>query len=435
MRTVTIEKKVPIVGSYDVVVCGGGPAGFIAAIAAAKEGAKVALIEQYAFLGGMATAGYVAPISVFTYSGELVIGGIPWQFVKNLEAMGGALIEKPLGNIAFDPELYKLCAQRMVLDAGVSLYMHSYLTGCVQVNGVVKQVIIENKNGAEAIEGKYFIDCTGDGDLAHMMSVPMQPLNGHPLQPASMYFILSDVDTDSEMVSFYMHHNRQGVNCHCLPMRERLYELAKEKQLPNFGGPWYCSVLRPGCIAVNTTRAATDACDNRDFVRAECQMREDVYTLTEILRENFEEFKNCRVAAIAVQGGVRETRRIIGLHTITADEYLNAYHYEDSVSRGCHPIDIHSNSQGEQLAHFLEKPAYVPYRSLITRDNPNLLVAGRCLSAEREAFASLRVQASCMGMGQAAGVAAAQCARTGAAVQDADIPALVARLKELGTVL
>ena len=120
-----IRKLAPLAGNYDVVVVGGGPAGFIAAIAAARQGAKTAIIERYGFFGGMATIGYVAPISVFALKNELVIGGIPWEFVKRLEQMGGAFIEWPKANIDFDIELYKLCCQRMILEAGVDIYTHS----------------------------------------------------------------------------------------------------------------------------------------------------------------------------------------------------------------------------------------------------------------------------------------------------------------------
>ena len=135
MDFITQTKEVPVVGSYDVVVCGGGPAGLIAAIAAARGGARTALVERYGFLGGMATAGLVAPISVFNYNGRRIVGGIPWEFVERLSEIGGAEEEKPLGNITFSPEKYKLVAQRMLLEAGVTLYFHSYLTGCGRRRG------------------------------------------------------------------------------------------------------------------------------------------------------------------------------------------------------------------------------------------------------------------------------------------------------------
>ncbi len=423
-------------GSYDVVVCGAGPAGVIAAIAAAREGASVALVERFGFLGGMATAGLVMPLSVFIYQNKRVIGGIPWEFIERLEAMGGGYIEKPLGNVAFDPELYKLCMQRMVLEAGMTLYMNSYLTGTVVgAEGRVECVVIENKSGAEALEAKVFIDCTGDADLAAMAGVEMQPMNGEPLQPLSTYFILAGVDTSSPLIAEAMHHNKQGVNCHCLPIREYLLEHAEELNMPEFGGPWFCTTLHEGCVAVNMTRTAADACDNRDYTAAECRLREDVYRMADILRDNFAEFKNCYVASVATQAGIRETRRIKGVHTMTAEEYMSGYRYEDSISRGAHPIDIHATKGSSQVTHFLEQAAYVPYRALIANNYPNLLVAGRCLSADRKAFASMRVQASCMGTGQAAGVAAAMCAKVGCSVQSVDIGALVERLKALGAAL
>ena len=435
METIRIEKNIPVVGRYDVVVCGGGPAGFIAAIAAARKGASVALVEQYGFLGGMATTSYVAPLSVFTYKGRKVIGGIPWEFIERLEELGGGLIEKPLGNVAFDPELYKLLCQRMVLEAGVKLYLHSYLSGCVCGDGRISQVIIENKSGSQALDADVFIDCTGDADLAYMAGVPMQDKSGRPLQPMSSYFILNGVDTDSPMVREAMHHNKQGENCYCLPMRKKMLELQEELDIPDFGGPWYCTTLHDGCVAVNVTRVSADACDAEQLSAAECSLREDCFRMAGIFRKLFPEFRNCYVASVAVNGGVRETRNIKGMHVISAQEYLNAFHYEDSISRGAHPIDIHASKGASQSVTFLEEPAYVPYRALIAEGFPNLLVAGRCLSADRVAFASLRVQASCMGSGQAAGVAAALASASGVSVQDVDVPVLVAELKNMGAQL
>lgn len=433
MKSITITKQVAVVGSYDVVVCGGGPAGVFAAIAAAREGAKVAIVEQYGFLGGMATAGLVMPLSVFTYQNKKVIGGIPWEFLERLEAMGGGYIEKPLGNVAFDPELYKLCMQRMVLEAGIDLYMHSYISGFTKrEDGVIESIIFENKNGSEALEAKVFIDCTGDADLAAMVGVPMQEQNGEPLQPLSTYFVLAGVDTQSPLVNEAMHHNKQGENCHCLPIRNYLLEHAEELNIPEFGGPWFCTTLHEGCVAVNMTRTAGDACDNRDYTAAECRLREDVYRMAEILRTNFKEFENCYVQTVATQAGIRETRRIKGVHTMSAEEYISGYRYEDSVSRGAHPIDIHATKGSSQVTHFLEQAAYVPYRALIADNFANLLVAGRAISADRKAFASMRVQASCMGTGQAAGVAAAMAARVGCSVKNVDIVTLVQKLREIG---
>ena len=433
--SVLITKNAPIVGEYDVVVCGGGPAGFIAAIAAARNGARTALVERYGFLGGMATMGYVNPVSVFTYNDSQVVGGIPWEFVQKLENIGGGFIEKPLGNVAFEQEHYKLLAQRMTLEAGVDLYMHSYLSGCVMDGGRISQVIIENKNGTEALSSKVFIDCTGDGDLAALASVEMQPDEGAPLQPLSSYFILGGVDLDTPMMQEAICHNKQGENCHCLPVREKLLERKEELGIPEFGGPWFCRTGQDGVVTVNMTRTAGNAIDNRDFVRAECVLREDAFRMAALLKDNFDEFKDSYLIAVSVQGGIRETRRIKGVHTITADEYVTAYHYHDSIARGAHPIDIHVASGPAQNITFLKTPAYVPYRALIAPTHSNLIVAGRCLSADKKAFASLRVQASCMDMGQAAGTAAAMAAISGLPVQEVNTELLVAKLREQGSII
>lgn len=434
--TLPAPDKTVHAGKYDVVVCGGGPAGFIAAIAATRQGARTALVEQYGFLGGMATAGFVTPLSVFAFKEKRVIGGIPWEFITRLEKMGGAFIEKPKYNVDFDIELYKLCTQRMVLEAGVDLYMHSYLTGCEKKDNTIRHVIINNKNGAEVLEAKVFIDATGDADLANMAAVPMQSDLTAELQPSSFCFVLSGVDTESENINKYLYHN--GVNGHsqCTPIRKTLLELKEQGQdVPNFGGPWFCNVLHKGSVAVNITRSSTNSCDNRDFMKAECRMREEIFKFADLLRDNFGEFKNCYVSSTAPQAGVRESRRIKGVHTISGSEYLSGFHYEDSISRGAHPIDMHLSKGMNQNLTSLKQAAYVTYRALIAPDFSNLLVAGRCISTDRTAFASLRVQASCMGTGQAAGAAAAQSISTGKDVQNIDTATLVSTLKKWGAIL
>jgi len=425
---ITQEREIPVIAEYDVVVCGGGPSGFIAAIAAARGGARVALVERLGFLGGMATASLVAPISVFNYNKRRIIDGIPWEFIERLIDVGGAREEKPIGNITFSPEKYKLIAQRMVLEAGISLYFHSYLTGCKKSGNRLTHVIIDNKNGAEAIAAKYFIDCTGDADLSYQAGVPMQPMQSE-LQPATLIFMLGGVDTDALPM---IRHSQQGVNYHDLDMRKVLEEMDKKNKLPQFGGPWYCGVLDHGLALVNMTRTYANMADNRQATNTECLLREDVFTFVDLLKKNVPAFKDAYLVMTAPQTGTRETRRIQGVHTLTGEEYIEAHDFPDAISRGCHPVDIHSSASNNQRCEFLKDAAFVPYRCLIARDFPNLLVGGRAFSADGISSASVRVQASVMGLGQAAGAAAALCAQSGTDVAKVDIVKLRNMLTNYG---
>lgn len=432
MNTILYTKELSVADNFDVVICGGGPAGIGASIAAAEHGAKVALIERFGFPGGMATAGYVNPMSEFAYNGRRVIGGIPWRFANELIKADGALVEEPRCNVSFNPEIYKLVAQRMLQNAGVHLYMNSVLTDCISYQGRINSVIITNKNGLQAIGGKYFIDTTGDADLAHFANVPMQP-QIRAMQPGTFCFCLSDVDTTTERMHI-IHQRNHHFNHQAVFVREKLLTLReKGEYVPQFGGPWLCTTLQDGCITVNMTRSPMDATDGKDYQSAEFRMREDIFRLVGLLREHIPEFKKCKISSVATMAGIRESRRIMGLHVLTGKEYITAQKFPDAIARACHPVDIHLPGDEGQSLSFPEDAGYIPYRCLITKDNPNLLVAGRSISADADAFAAIRVQAPCMETGQAAGIAAALCLESGIAVQDLNTDKLVEKVRLAGS--
>ena len=207
-------------------------------------------------------------------------------------------------------------------------------------------------------------------------------------------------------------------------MQKALRELAKTEEVPQFGGPWFCHILRPGFTLVNVTRTFADMDNHLDATAAECRLREDAFRFTELFRRLDPAFRNCYLAYTAPTVGTRETRHIRGVHILTGEEYLNREHFPDTVARSAHPIDIHSAKDTHQRCTFLEDAAYIPYRSLIVPGYDNLIVPSRCLSADQIASASVRVQAPMMCLGQAAGLAAAMCSRENISVHNVDIPAL-----------
>ncbi len=432
MKVIDYQKKIAVIGECDVAVLGGGAAGIGAAVAAAEEGCKTLLIERFGFLGGMATAGYVDPMSEFSYNGTLVTGGIPWRFANELVRAGGGMIEEPRCNVSFNPEIYKLVAERMVTEAGAELMLNTVLVDVLAEASRIEGVVVSNKDGLGVVRAKRFIDATGDADLSAMAGIEMLP-HLREMQPGTLCFVLGGVDTTTERMHI-IHQKNHRFNHQATFIREPLLKLREEGvDVPQFGGPWLCTILTEGSITVNMTRSPMDATDSRNYQQAESGMRRDAFRLVELIRENVEEFRNCYISSIATVAGVRESRRIKGVHVLTGEEYLNTVRFEDSVARACHPVDIHlPNGEGQKLT-FPKAAGYIPYRSLITEQYDNLLVAGRCISADNDAFAATRVQVPCMETGQAAGFAAAISIRGGLSVQKIDASKLVERVREEGS--
>jgi hypothetical protein len=421
-------RKISVKSRADVVVCGAGPSGIIAAVAAARGGVDVILVEKQETPGGMAASGLVNPISEFNINGKRVIEGIPWEFVKKMNRLHGADINAPSGNIHFDPEIFKLAAHRILTEAGVKLYLNTHLIDCVMEGGRITHVILESCGGMFALEAGCFIDCSGNADLCALAGTPFQeePENAE-LQPATLCFQLAGVDKEALGKTYFEHSKTKYTN---YEVRAVLEELAKSEKTPNFGGPWFSSVPSKDIVSVNMTRGAVDCTDPESLSRVIGELREDVFYFVDRLKKNVPAFKDCWLVQTAPQLGCRESRRIKGVYTLTGKDLLSGKRFDDAVACSAHPVDIHRAESGSQEVTFLDKPAYIPYRSLIIENYDNLIVAGRCISADREAFASLRVMAPVMASGQAAGTAAALSCSGGVSPHCLDITNLKKLLRE-----
>lgn len=257
----------------DVVVCGGGPAGFIAAVASARNGARTVLVETHGFLGGMATAALVGPISKFNSRGKRVVRGIPEEFINRLAKLGGARVDLPSGNVPFDAELYKLVAMRLVREAGVEVMLHSKVVGVSSVDrkgSPVGQRVVVAVDGSECVlEAKMVIDATGTGSVVALADLPWHYRRGPDgeMQPMSLQFVLGGIDTDS--LTLLMAED--GVKYRNFELAEFLKEEVEAGKLRNFGGPWtvHGSTLREGQVSVNVTRCGGNAASVKDITFAQ----------------------------------------------------------------------------------------------------------------------------------------------------------------------
>lgn len=426
---IDLKKEIPVIGTFDVVVCGGGPAGIAAAISASRAGYQTALIERLGFLGGTATANLVVPISGFFFDGEQAAGGIAWELVKRLETIGAACVEYPKGHVSVHIESYKLIAQRMMQEAHVTVFTNTSLLDCVKQGEMITHMIVHRKNGMEAIAGRSFIDATGDGELCSLAGVPMMEQEKE-LQPLSLCFILDGVDVSTKLLRDCIHHDGKDGRHSCNDeIQAYLSQCVQEGRLKQFGGPWFNSLVQGNSLAVNVTRSFGDAADAESLQTAETQLREDMFTIVELLREHYPEFKNCSIVTSGINAGIRESRHIQGMET--ASKALLADGRCECPTACCtHPIDIHHADSSEQTLKTLNRVIYIPHTALIPKICSNLLAAGRCISADRDVYATARVQATVMNIGEAAGIMAAVQCETNCTVQKLPVTELKKRFSE-----
>lgn len=417
------SRAVEVIENVDVLVVGGGPAGVGAAVGAARCGASCMIIETMGSFGGMWTNGLVITLAGFNNwlrPYQRVVDGVMGEWIRRAEALGGCENNRSWV-LNSDPEIMRLVADDLLLSSGVKCLLHTWVADVIMEGNKVRGVLVENVEGRKAIQCKVIVDCTGNGDMFARAGEPFHISD--QLQPMTMAFFLADWQAnggspfDEELVipmgpeAGYLTEDilreytsrRRDVDID----RDMLREAAKAGQLPVFGGPWFGG-LRERFPWVNTTRIYGSAISAVDLTRAEMEGRKNVHDIVAFYRRNCKGFEKSWVMKTSSTIGIRETRRLQGVYTLTGDDVVNGTRFEDTIAVGTWPIDVHP-PQGHTGMHrmYVPVPYHIPYRALLPTKTDNLIVAGRCISADRDAMGSLRVGATCGAIGHAAGVAAA----------------------------
>ena len=435
------SRQTPVLGEYDGVGLGGGPAGIAAAAAAARAGRSTLLVERYGFLGGMGTAAGVTNFCGLhaNVHGEIrqVVHGVADDLLQRIAALGGlnaphALFGKTVAQ-AYDTAAYKIAADQLMASAGVQVLFHALAAGVLMDSADrIRALLLETKSGRRAVLARGFIDCSGDGDLAAWAGVPYQKGDGegHLLYPSTM-FRLNGVDPQ-----------RAGRAWEVIPRLMQEAEAAGRYRFPRKG-----AIVRPQKSGiewrVNLTQLANaqgDAMDGTDALElsdAEALGRRQIAGVAAFLRE-VPGFEASYIVDIAPQVGIRETRRVQGRYLLTERDVLDCASFEDTVGVNGWPLELHLKGDVEfRWPKIPESRGFnhLPYRMVVPAVVDNLWVAGRCASMTHEAQSAARVTGACFVMGQAAGTAAHLALQAGCAAADIDIPALQARLERDGAYL
>lgn len=441
-RTATLTepaRSVPVHGEFDVVVLGGGPAGIAAAASAARSGASTLLVERYGFLGGMGTAAGVTNFCGLhaNVHGEIrrVVHGVVDELLARIERLDGLNApHRVLGRIhaqAYDMSAYKCAADELLAAAGARVLHHALGAGIAQRDdGDLDALFVETKSGRRAIRARAFVDCSGDGDLAHRAGVPMEHGDGHggALYPTLM-FRVGGVDPA-----------RAGDAWRTIPAL-----MDDSARRGEFAFPRRGAIVRPqknpAEWRVNVTQlknadgTAVDGTDADALSAAEVEGRRQVVEYLAFLRARVPGFERAYLLDIATQLGIRETRRMVGEYVLTRDDIVGCADFDDAIGVNGWPLEMHVAGDVQWAWPPEGSRGYnqLPWRMLLPRRGGprvpgNLLVAGRCASMTHEGQSAARVSGACFAMGEAAGNAAAMALARGVAVHELDPAALRAKL-------
>ncbi|MBD2848603.1 FAD-dependent oxidoreductase [Paenibacillus sp. IB182496] len=410
--------------TYDVIVCGGGAAGVVAAIQAARLGARVALIEKTGMLGGTAVTAAVDFPGLFHAWTKQVIAGIGWELIEETAARGGAElpdfeVQYPhrrhwMHQIRVNRFVYSTVMDELCVGAGVDLHLHA-LPIRVEQDEEGCTVILGGKDGLQALRTRKLVDATGDANAAILLGYACE--ESPVQQPGTLIYALDGYRLEDVDQQALLQHYREAAAVGEIRITDhRPADLPLWSELKTRGGSAN-HIPAPGA-ASSTGRT-----------RAELEARRSLLRVRSLLRR-VPGLESLQVSFFAPECGIRETRRIVGEQTVTVDRYTSGYVWPDAICYSFYPIDVHSDRDGTIDVRPLQ-PGVVPtlpYGALVPRGSDHLLVAGRCIAGDREANSAYRVQASCMATGQAAGAASALAAAEGVSVREVPLAALRAAL-------
>ena len=383
-----------------ILVCGGGPAGTMAAIAAARSGAEVLLAEKNGCLGGTLTAGLVG----ITLDHQNKRTGLIREFMDALEKETAAS-----GAPVYEAQKYIL--EQMCVSAGVSLLYHASVIGVKTEGRRIVSVSVSSKSGIETFAPEIVIDATGDGDIAYMAGCGYTEGNDEgAMQPMSMVAVIAGVK-EEEIRPYIAYPDQPFWDC-----RRRFLGLLRELGAePSMGCPNICKI-NDSLFYFSINHEYGYRFDSAaDITAATVEARKEIYETVKALRQYGRGFENITLACTPEMLGVREGRRIKGLYTVTLEDMLQGRKHEDAVCTVTYWVDIHALSKGSNKSftggEIAVKPYDIPLRALIPLDCDNLLLAGRSLSGDFFAHASYRVVGNMACVGEAAGKAAARCIR------------------------
>lgn len=410
----------------EVVVCGGGCAGVAAALAAARAGSKVLLIEKAPFAGGIITSvglPYFDGIAHITTK-RVVVRGIALEILSRSEVCAPdartVVAHNPTIPNTFE---FKLLLDRMFAEQSGRLRVlyNSFICDVRTVAGRVESLLVANKDGLTEVRPKVVIDCTGDGDVAAWAGAPFE--QSAEVQPLTLHFRIGNVS------------NMPGLSGLC---RKALHAAQERGELPYYYGPGIMFLFAKDEVYVHGVRVPANPTDAADLSRAEAQGRADAHAMFRAWKRDIPAFADAYFIEAYPWIGVRESRRIIGRHVLSEDDLMTSRRFDDAIATGCWYLDLHPNKTVSGSANDFDprkvqpEPYDIPYRSLLPTRVGNLLVAGRCHSATRGAHASTRVTVTAMAMGEAAGVAASLSLATRTEVAELDGVRVREKLTALG---